>query len=477
MAGLHPGLKSWGAMVDDEPPGHQFLKGNFAPVLEEVTVDQLKVVGTIPKELDGMYVRNGPNPLIRPKGAYHWFEGDGMLHGVSLHEGKASYRNRFIQTEGYKNEKAAGKKLYTSLMEMPDMKEMMKGKNPYKNAGNTALVWHAKKFLTLYEGGKPHSVKLPSLETEGEYDFGKKLKANFTAHPKVDPVTGEMVGFAYSHQPVALFYQIAKDGTWQTTTPIKLQKPSMMHDFAVTPNYAVFYELPETFELSRAFTGKPPWYFDAARQSRFGIVARRPGADGKREVKWFESKPCFIFHTLNAYEEGDNVIVLACRYPRFPGSIDGEKGGDKNVAVLYRYAFNLKTGKISEGPVDDAPTEFPRVNDAKAMRSTKFGYTGTGEGDFFSSMLKYELATGKKQTHDYGPGRFGGEGVFVARAGSKDEDDGWLLNYVYDQAENKSELVIIAAQDFTGKPEARVLLPVRVPYGFHGAWVERGEYA
>ncbi|HQR07886.1 MAG TPA: carotenoid oxygenase family protein [Gemmatales bacterium] len=477
LAGLHPGIQSWGQLIDNEPPGHEFLKGNYAPIHEEVTLDSLKVIGSIPKELDGMYVRNGPNPLIIPKGAYHWFEGDAMLHGVSLHEGKASYRNRFIQTEGYLKEKAAGKKLYASLMEMPDMKEIMKGKNPFKNAASTALVWHAKKFLALYEGGKPYSVKLPSLDTEGEYDFNKKLQANFTAHPKVDPVTREMLGFAYAPQPVALFYQIARDGTWKSTVPIKLDKAVMMHDFAVTPQYAIFYELPETFELTRTFTGKPPWYFNEKLPSRFGVVARQPDAQGKHVVKWFESKPCFIFHTLNAYEEGGNVVVQACRYHKFPGTIDGDSKSEKQHAVLYRWSFNMKTGQVSEGPMDDAPTEFPRINDALALRSTKFGYCGTGEGDFFSTMLKYELATGKKQAHPYGPGRFGGEGVFVARPGSKDEDDGWLLNYVYDKAENKSELVIVATQDFTGKPVARVLLPVRVPYGFHGAWVGREEFA
>lgn len=476
LAGLHPGLQSWGQLMQEEPVGHQFLKGNYAPMLEEHSVADLKVIGSIPKELEGMYVRNGPNPLIKTTGNYHWFEGDGMLHGVELSDGKASYRNRFIQTEGYLKEKAAGKKLYTGLMEMPDLKEVLKGKNPYKNAGNTALVWHARKFLALYEGGKPHSVKLPSLDTEGEYDFQKRLKANFTAHPKVDPQTGEMLGFAYSPQAMALFYQIAPDGTWRSTVSIKLQKSAMMHDFAVTPRYAVFYELPETFEMSRAISGKPPWFFDASRPSRFGIITRKVAENGKHQIKWFESKPCFIFHTLNAYEERDEVIILACRYHQFPGSIDGDTKGTSQHAVLYRWAFNMKTGKVSEGPVDDAAVEFPRVNDALALRSTKYGYCGTGEGDFFSAMLKYELATGKKQRHEYGAGRFGGEGVFVARPGGQSEDDGWLLNYVYDQKENKSELVIVAGQDFQSKPVARVLLPVRVPYGFHGAWVHRKEY-
>lgn len=477
LAGMHPGLASWGKLVENDQPGHDFLKGNFGPVHEEVTLDSLKVVGSIPQELDGMYVRNGPNPLILPKGPYHWFEGDGMLHGVHLEGGKASYRNRFIQTEGYVKEKAAGKKLYTGLMEMPDMKEMMKGKNPYKNAGNTALVWHARKFLALYEAAKPHAITLPTLETEGLYDFAGKLRANFTAHPKVDPATGEMIGFAYSNQPVAYFYQVNRDGTWKSTTTIKLDKSSMMHDFAVTPQYAIFFELPQTFDLTRAFTGKPPWHFEEKKPARFGVVSRAPDMEKKHPVKWFEAKPCYIFHTLNAYEMGDTVVVIACRYPRFPGSIDGASDAQEQPAVLYKYVFNMKTGTVSESPLDDAPAEFPRINDSLAMQSTRYGYTGTGKGDFFTGMHKYDLVSGGKQIHQFGAGRFGGEAVFVARPGAQSEDDGWLLNFVYDKAENKSELIIIAAQDFTARPVARVLLPVRVPYGFHGAWVPRKEFA
>ncbi len=468
---LHPGLFHSEQLFADDPVGHQFLKGNYGPVQEEVTVDSLKVIGEIPKELDGLYVRNGPNPFIKPTGPYHWFEGDGMLHGVRLTNGKASYRNRFIQTEGYVNEKKAGKKLYTGMLEMPDMKEILKGKNPYKNAANTALVWHAKKLLALYEAGKPHHIKVPSLDTEGLYDFATKLRGNFTAHPKVDPITGEMLAFCYFPQATALFYQIDKAGALTSTTGIKLQKSSMMHDFAVTPNYAIFFELPQTFTMTRAMSGKPPWYFDAKAPSRFGIISRKKGADGKNAIKWFEAKTCYIFHTLNSFEQGDEVIVQACRYPAFPGSIDGSDGAVDNHAVLYQYSFNMKTGAVREKPLDDAPTEFPRVNDNFALRSTRFGYCGTGTGDFFSSMLKYELGTGKKESHDFGAGKMGGEAVFVPRPDATSEDDGWLVNFIYDKAENKSELVVVAAQDFRAKPVARVLLPVRVPYGFHGAWV------
>ncbi|HMO35449.1 MAG TPA: carotenoid oxygenase family protein, partial [Gemmatales bacterium] len=271
---LHPGLFVW-ASVKEAPVGHQFLQGNYGPVQEEITVEALRVIGEIPRELDGLYIRNGPNPFIKPTGPYHWFEGDGMLHGVRLADGKASYRNRYVRTEGYTREKQAGKKLYTGILEMPDWKEILQGKNPYKNAANTALVWHAKKLLALYEAGKPHAIEVPSLETEGIYDFQGQLKANFTAHPKVDPVTGEMLAFCYLPQTTALFYQVDPSGALTATTTIQLQKSSMMHDFAVTPNYAIFFELPQTFTMTRAISGKPPWYFDPQLPARFGVLSRK----------------------------------------------------------------------------------------------------------------------------------------------------------------------------------------------------------
>jgi carotenoid cleavage dioxygenase-like enzyme len=188
---MHPGARA------DQPknaPKNQFLSGNFAPIREEFTEDKLKIVGEIPKELDGLFVRNGPNPQFDPIGAYHWFEGDGMLHGIHLQDGQASYRNRFIRTEGYQAEKKAGKAIFTSVLEMPDMKKVMSGQNPFKNAANTNIVWHAGRCFALYEAGEPYQIKLPELETIGPELFGGQLKHPVAAHPKTDPLTGELLG-------------------------------------------------------------------------------------------------------------------------------------------------------------------------------------------------------------------------------------------------------------------------------------------
>lgn len=451
-----------------------FLAGNFAPVHEEVTVENLKVLGTLPPELDGMYVRNGPNPQFPPRGAYHWFDGDGMLHGVRIRDGKASYRNRYVQTAGWQAERKAGKALWGSIAEPPDAKALLEQGSPFKNTGNTALVWHHGQLLALWEGGEPTAIGVPELSTRGLEKFDGKLKHPFTAHPKIDPVTGEMLFFGY--QPLAPYLQFSvcdRAGKLTRTVPVELPRPVMMHDFAITPKYAVFLDLPETFDLTRILRGEPVLKFQPELGARIGLLSR----DGSRPVQWFTIQPCFVFHTLNAYESEDEVTLLACRMKEYPAwlddaSSDPSKQPAGSRPVLYRYTLSTKTGEAREQAVDDTPCEFPRIRESLTGLNSKFGYTISGEMD---GLLKYDLAKGTHQRHAHGKGRQGGEGVFVPRAGGQGEDDGWLVTYVHDEVEGRSEMVLLDARNFRAPPVARVLLPQRVPYGFHGAWLPGAE--
>jgi len=472
---LHSAL---GAPEPDEPPAgwpkSPFLAGNFFPVHEETVADDLKVVGAIPKELDGLFVRNGPNPRFAPKGNYHWFDGDGMLHAVRLSGGKASYQNRYVRTKGFEEEKKAGKALYTGFLDKPDMKRVLAGEYPFKNAANTSLTWHAGVLLAQWEGGDPHAVRVPKLETVGPHTFGGKLKHAWSAHPKIDPATGEMVGFGYDVKPpFASFSVVNAKGELTRTAAVELKRATMMHDFALTANYLIFPEQPETFDLKRAIAGQPPWYFDPKSPTRFGLVPR--AGDGK--TLWFEAEPGFFFHTLSAFEDGGAVILHACRFPRFPDELGfGGDSADKkdkvaNKPVLYRWKFDLKAGTVKEGPADDATTEFPRINEAFTGRKHRYGYAGEEGGDLFDGYRKFDLERGTAERHALGEGRTGGEVVFIPRPTAKAEDDGWLVTFVFDKPSGKSELLVIAAADFTAKPLARVTIPTRVPYGFHATWV------
>ncbi len=448
-----------------------FLEGNFAPVHEEITVDDLKVIGELPAGLSGMFVRNGPNPQFPPIGQYHWFDGDGMLHGVRISNGKASYRNRYVQTRGFKIERDENRAIWAGILG-PSQPNNPYG--PYKNVANTALTWHAGQFLALWEGGAPHAIELPGLETVGEYTYNGKLTSSFTAHPKIDPVTGEMMFFGYSFVPPFLKYSIASaEGELLRTVPIELPVGVMMHDFAITEHYTIFMDLPVTFRMERMQRGEPGLMFESDRPSRFGIVPRH---GDNSSIRWFESSPCYVFHTLNAYEEGDEVVLVACRMNSTnilmsePTPVENE--GD--IARLYRWRFNLTTGMVREEVLDDRASEFPRVNEQLLGRPTRYGYTAwiaTPPMPLIHGLIKYDFSNGNSQIHEFGAGRYGGEAVFVPRPGAAAEDDGWLITFVHDTVEETSELVVVNAQDVTAEPIARILIPQRVPYGFHGAWV------
>lgn len=449
-----------------------YLTGNFAPIQTELTVNDLQVLGELPPELNGMFVRNGPNPQFPPIGRYHWFDGDGMLHGVHIQDGKASYRNRYIRTQGFEQEQQAGKAVFGGLLEPSQA--------GFKNVANTALVWHHDRLLALWEGGEPHAIAVPTLDTMGSHTFNGKLTSPMTAHPKVDPVTGEMMFFGYSlaQPPYVQYSVVSADGELLRTVPIDLPVGVMMHDFAITAHYTIFMDLPLTFRLERLQQGEPAFAFERDRPSRFGILPRH---GDNQTIRWFESPSCYVFHTLNAYESGDEIVLIACRtnstnvLGASPGSREGDNRQIQNdVPLLYRWQFNLKTGTVQEQALHDRSCEFPRINEQYLGLRSRYGYAGSSaptELPKFDGLLKFDLDHQHVQVHHFGTGRYGGEGVFVPRPGATEEDDGWLMTFVHDETENISELVIVSTQAISDTPVARILMPQRIPYGFHGTWI------
>ncbi|WP_413201304.1 carotenoid oxygenase family protein [Nostoc piscinale] len=446
-----------------------YLDGNFAPISAEITAENLQVIGELPPELSGMFVRNGPNPQYSPIGQYHWFDGDGMLHGVRISGGKAVYRNRYVQTQKWETEHEAGKAVLTGLLEPPQTDAPPIS----KNTANTALVWHGGQLLAVWEAGAPHTIQVPELKTIGEHTYNGKLVSPFTAHPKVDPITGEMVFFGYSFTPPYLQYGIVSaTGELLFTVPIEIPEPVMMHDFAITEDYTIFMDLPLTFNPARIQQGKPMIMFECDRPSRFGILPRH-GDNSK--IQWFESPACYVFHTLNAYQQGDEVVLIACRMSSTSVlGVNGVDDPDGNIPRLHQWRFNLKTGAVSESRLDDTAGEFPRVNENLLGRQTRYGYVNKSAPTpvpLFDGVIKYDFDHGTSQIREFGQGRYGGESIFAPRPHATAEDDGWLMTFVHDETANTSELLVMNAQDITGEPVARVLIPQRVPYGFHAAWV------
>jgi len=393
-------------------------------------------------------------------------------------EGKARYRNRYVKTEGWAIEHKEGKTIWPGLMNLPRFDAphgiMM------KNLANTALVWHANKLLALWEAGEPYEIDFPSLETVGPYDFNGKLTSPFTAHPKVDPVTGEMMffGCTFLMPPFLEYGIVSPDGELGEMVPIEIPSPVMMHDFAITENYTIFLDLPLAFQPARMIQGEFPIAFEWDRTSRIGILPRYGDSDS---VRWFQVPPCMVVHAANAYEEGDEVILIACRMDYctllIPTYEDGKLGSlDSETLKLFRWRFNLMTGEVSQETIDDLPTEFPTINEGWLGRKARYIYASRSANymkpkPLFDGLVKYDLATGEKQIHELGRGRFCGECAFAPRPDASGEDDGWLLTFVWDAVIERAELLVIDSRNFATEPVARVTIPQRVPYGFHATWL------
>jgi carotenoid cleavage dioxygenase-like enzyme len=289
-----------------------------------------------------------------------------------------------------------------------------------------------------------------------------------------------MIFFGYSFTPPYLHYGIVSAaGELLQIVPIELSTAVMMHDFAITENYTIFMDLPLCFRPERMQRGEPILMFERDRPSRFGILPRH-GDNSK--IRWFEGDPCYVFHTLNAYEQGDEVVLVACRMSSTSvlGLGSSYVDPDADTPRLHQWRFNLNTGAMAESMLDDIPGEFPRVNENLLGRKTRYGYVNKSASDplpLFEGVIKYDFSSGQSQIHEYGQGRYGGESIFVSRPDATAEDDGWLMTFVHDETVNTSQLWVTNAQDVTAEPVARVLIPQRVPYGFHATWISEMQLA
>ncbi|KAG9449437.1 hypothetical protein H6P81_009402 [Aristolochia fimbriata] len=493
------------AMYDSSKPQH-YLSGNFAPVKEETPpCKNLPVKGTLPSCLNGEFVRVGPNPKFAPVAGYHWFDGDGMIHGLRIKDGTATYVSRYVKTSRLKQEDFFGgakfmkigdlKGLFGLFMvNMQLLREKLKIVDVSfgKGTGNTALIYHHGNLLALSEADKPYAIKVledGDLQTLGLLDYDKRLSHSFTAHPKVDPYTDEMFTFGYSHTPPYVTYRvITKQGVMLDPVPITIPAPVMMHDFAITENYAIFMDLPLYFQPKEMVKGKLIFSFDATKKARFGVLPRY--AKNEREIRWFELPNCFIFHNANAWEEGDEIVLITCRLENpdldmVNGDVKEKLENFKNE--LYEMRFNMKTGAASQKQLSVSAVDFPRVNESYTGRKQRFVYgTILDSITKVKGIIKFDLhaepESGKSKLEvggnvqglfELGPGRYGSEAIYIPREPGVDseEDDGYLIFFVHDENTGKSEVNVIDAETMSPDPVAVIELPNRVPYGFHAFFV------
>ena len=454
-----------------------FLDGNFAPVAEERDAEGMDVKGTIPKDLAGNFLRVGPNPVhIFSEEAYHTFDGDGMIHAIEFSEGSAHYRNRFVQTEGFKLEQERGDWVYkgmNSIMD-PTPARVPEGAPNNKNLANTAFAYHNNTLYALHEPSQPTVIRLPELETEGATDFDGKLKHPFTAHPKVDQKTGEMMTFGYSFAPPYVTYSVINAaGKLVHSTPVTIEKPVFMHDFACTEKYSLFLDFPITLDIERAIAGGPALDFEPEHGSRIGVMPRF-GTDA--DVRWFTVETGSVVHTANAWDEGDEIVLQASRSKTSDIASAGlaAENLEDTQGQLYQWRINLKTGAVAEQVLSPVHCDFTRVNDTHACHQTRYVYGAVfnpSRAFSFDGVMKFDNETQTTGTFSFGENRFGGEAVFAPKVGAQLEDDGYLICFVQDETTNQSECLILDAQDIAAGPVATIFVPYRVPYGFHSGWV------
>ncbi len=452
LSGCSTSMTTPELMVSPDSPW--WLQHNFGPVFDELDETSLPVRGAIPPELNGIYVRNGSNPQAADN--THWFLGDGMIHGVRLGGGEAKwYKNRYIRTSFYEDGVDED-----GVLRFPD------GPDTY---ANVSLIYHADRLLASGEVGFPYELAPSDLSTVGAHDFAGQLNNYFTAHPAIDPATGFMHFFGYSFEPPFLTYCVADgQGALLSCEPVAARGATMTHSFAITDQDVIFWELPVVFDLSVLLDTGWMFRWDADFGARVGVM---PLGGPASEIRWVEIEPCYVFHHLNAFRVGDEIVVDVCRYDEM---MNGERFGAIDPQLRR---WTIGTGgealTFSETTLTERQLEFPYSDRRRLGQATRYGWF-TSLRDHPETLdpagvLRYDTQTGMTDEWDPGPFRQSGEPLFVP--GGAGEGEGWLLTFVYDRSIDATDLVILDATAVGGGPVAEVRMPRRVPHGFHGTWV------
>lgn len=443
-----------------DPTRPWWLQGNFAPISDELDVTDLEVRGSLPPDLAGQYVKNGSNP---PRAdSPHWFFGDGMVHSVTLERGRATaYRNRWVRTDPFVTGAGFGE-------------GAPGGRN---SQSNVSALWHGSTLLTSGEVGLPYRLDPATLDTVGVHDFAGALSQSFTAHPKIDPVTGRMHAFGYGFSaPYLWYYVIEPDGTMTSVQEVPLPRGTMVHDFAITESDVVFWDMPVVFDLQRAIqyindpaSGVMPFLWQPEFGSRIGIM---PLGGPTSAIRWFDLDPCYVFHSVNAFRTGDEVVVDVCRLAS--SFADGSKDiGDE--ASLRRWTVNTATGSVRDDVLEtDDPGDLPSRDPRLVGREHRYGYlVGTRPNPDtveLGDVIKHDFVAGTRERWNPGVTRHASEPLFVP-ADPSSEDGGWVLSFVHDDAVDETVLAVLDATAVAAGPVAEVVMPRRVPYGFHATWI------
>ena len=439
-----------------------FLKGINEPVFQEVEIADLSVTGAIPADLRGIYIRNGPNPMFQPIAYAYPLEGDGMLHAMYFDGSTVRYRNRWILTKGLVYEMQAGRAL-------PELR--------FRNYANTHIIAHAGMLLALYETGLPHRIT-PNLDTLGEWDFQGDIEHSMTAHPRLNPQTGDLHFYRYSlfTEPYLIYYVANAQGTIVRSLPLELPRPSLFHDMAMTENYVIFVHSPLMIDVQQAMQCGNPFVWRPDEATRIGLIHRH---DTQQSPIWIETSAFWVWHFMNAYETNGQLVIDFVHYPHITleSTLDAVL---KNRSNFQRAVIDLDTKTIQQEPLDDRTVEFPIMNPGQTGKPYQFGYASHfdlnltaeyGIPNYVPELVQYDLVHQTSRVHRFGSGCYGGEAIAVPKQNAMSASDCYILTWIFDQNRQASDLVIIDSTHFDEAPIARIHLPVRVPAGSHGSWI------
>ncbi|OBI50675.1 apocarotenoid-15,15'-oxygenase [Mycobacterium kyorinense] len=470
-----------------EDDDHPYRTGPWRPQSTEWDADDLTAVeGEIPRDLDGVYLRNTENPLHPALKTYHPFDGDGMLHVVGFRDGKAFYRNRFIRTDGFLAENKAGGPLWPGLAEPPSLARRDDGwgaRGRMKDASSTDVVVHRGTALTsFYQCGDLYRLDPYSAETLGKAQWNGNFPVGWgvSAHPKIDTTTGELLFFNYSkHAPYMHYGVVDADNNLVHYVDVPLPGPRLPHDMAFTENYVILNDFPLFWEPELLARDLHVARFHREMPSRFAVMPRRGQT---ADIRWFEAEPTFVLHFVNAYEDGDE-IVLDGFFQADPEPADTGTGTkwqrafrflalDRMQARLHRWRLDLVTGSVREEQLSETITEFGMINADYAARDYRYAYAATGKPGWFlfDGLVKHDVLTGREQRYAFADGVYGSETAMAPRPGGGSEDDGYLITLTTDMNADASYCLIFDAARLSDGPVCKLSLPERISSGTHSTW-------
>ncbi len=469
------------------PSENPYLSGAWEPTDTEWNASGvgLQIIGELPKDLNGVYLRNGHNQVHAPIGKYHPFDGDGMVHAMHFRDGQVEYRNRFIRTTGFLAEAAAGEAMWPGIIEPG--KAVRRGWGSIgamkDNAGTDIKVHAGRALVSMSQCSEPYRMDPQSLETLGpDPKWARALgDRGICSHFKVDEGTGELMFFNFGEKAPYFNYGVVNAANELVHyEAIELPGPRWPHDLGMSKNYCVLHDLPMFFDEEGLRKGQHRLKFHRQLPARFGVI---PRMGTNRDVKWFEGEPCYILHLANCYEEGDEVVMDGCiqRNPVPDLSAYPREGYERMNAMsdqhlkqtrMHRWRFNLKTGQTREEDLDDEVTEFPMINTQYAGQAYRYSYNAymPPGGWFLDGLKKYDWLTGNTQSWRAPKGCYVSEAPFAARDGATEEDDGYLVSFITNENTRKGECAVFDAKDIEKGPVCRIILPGHIPMGAHACW-------